>query len=114
MVKITRLLHGITSSDGHNENRWREDNKNSGNYDPRRIIEKGQLRDVLCRFPPLRVLILELGLFSQGKYEEEKSIKRKKGAKASFLCARNTEGGAFVTCEFGCCGASTFVTFRYM
>ena len=50
--------------------------KNYALYDPRGIIEEGKLRDVQCRSPPLRTLILERRFSSQGKYEEERKIRR--------------------------------------
>ncbi|KAI5863927.1 hypothetical protein GGS23DRAFT_520811 [Durotheca rogersii] len=52
--------------------------KNCARYDPRRIIEKGRLRAVQCRSPPLKTLILERRFSVQGKYEEEEEGKKEK------------------------------------
>ncbi len=75
---------------GHNEKRiqkfWFEENNNSAHYDPRGIIDGGQLRDVQCRYPSIRTLMLERGSFEQGKYEEEKRKRNlKAGRKARYL-----------------------------
>ncbi len=42
---------------------------------PRRIVEESQLRAVQCRLSPLLFRVLELGIDSQGKYEEERKKK---------------------------------------
>ena len=65
------LPHGDAQGIAHNENEFYE-SKNCAPYDPRGIIEKGRLRAVQCRSPPLAALMLERGLPEQGKYEEER------------------------------------------